>query len=335
MSNVSNPSGPVNPLNPQQPTGPIKPGSDKFQELMKVDPSSERQKKKKKRQTETEEENKAKLQAGPAQVDRLASTKRAEKYPKIQKTGESEKKQTKHGKRSEETPTELAREEAAALGQKKQIQPLEISKNEDEIEDNKEVKQTTASGIQAHTELEKTFEEEAEISQKEEIGENFKNFIGDKEKSKKENIQQPTSSPSTTVLGPLFLPPPTATPPAYSLLSPEALALFEKMVSIISILKDNGITETTLHLDTPEFADSQFYGAQIVIREYSTAPLTYNIELLGNPLAAELFQKKLPILRSAFDDPKYRFRINRLESSISQEPYSRVERKEESPDHSN
>ncbi|MGH2613486.1 MAG: hypothetical protein ACRDFB_10630, partial [Rhabdochlamydiaceae bacterium] len=175
-------------------------------------------------------------------------------------------------------------------------------------------------------------EEEAEIVQKEDVAENFKKAVAHKEESKKETEQQISNAPSTTTLGPLFLSPAATTTPAYALLDPQTLALFEKMISVISILKDSGITETTLHLSTPEFANSQFYGAQIIIREYSTAPLAYNIEFFGNPLAAETFRKNLPLLRSAFNDPKYRFRINRLESSISQEDHPRVERKKESSD---
>ena len=99
------------------------------------------------------------------------------------------------------------------------------------------------------------------------------------------------------------------------------------MISVISILKDSGVTETTIHLISPEFANSQLFGSQVIIREYSTAPLVYNIEFMGNPQAARLFQKNLNQLRSAFNDPKYRFRVNRLEASISNEEYRRVERK--------
>jgi len=116
------------------------------------------------------------------------------------------------------------------------------------------------------------------------------------------------------------------------MMSNQTLALFEKMISMISIMKDSGMTETTIHLNTAEFANSQYYGAQIIIREYSSAPLTYNIELLGNPMAAELFRKNLGLLRSAFDDPKLRYRVHRLDASISKEPFPRVERKEESED---
>ncbi len=194
------------------------------------------------------------------------------------------------------------------------------------------MKEASATSAQLQKDLDKIFEEEEQVEQKEEVAEEFKKVVSRKEESKKESVQQPSTGPSTTVLGPSFLAPASQVAPAYSLLSADALALFEKMVSVISILKDSGVTETTLHLTSPEFANSQFYGAQIIIREYSSAPLTYNIEFLGNPLATEQFRKNLTTLRSAFDDPKYRFRVHRLESSISNEPYPRVERKKGSED---
>lgn len=330
MTNPANPTGPVNPVNQGRSAEPVKPGSDKFKDLMKIDSSAEKQKKKKKRSEETSEEEKAQLPAGPAASEKEAeSVKKAQKYPKIQKIGESEKKQTKHEKRSEETTSELAREEAAATTQapKKPVQALEITQSAQE----ETVAKTSDYTAEIQKELEHAIEEEEQAVQEEkEVEQTFKKIATRKEEPKKAAAQQPPGAPSSTTLGPLFLSPATPTAPAYSLLDAQTLALFEKMVSVITILKDSGITETTINLNTPEFANSQFYGAQIIIREYSTAPLTYNIELLGNPLAADLFQKNLTKLRSAFDDPKLRFRVNRLDSSISKEPHPRVERKKES-----
>lgn len=328
MSSVSNPTGPVNPNDPQKQTGPVRPGTDKFKDLMKIDSNAEKQKKKKKRSQEAEEEQKAKLQAGPAEPDKTATSKKAEKYPKIQKIGESEKQQTRHGKRPEETTTELAREEAAALAQKKMNPPLEFIQAEKTDKDKDEMTKISIAASQTHKEIEQIFEEEEQLIEKELDIDTFKTVASKKEESKKDLTPVTSAAPSTP-LGPLFLSPTTSAPPAYALLDTQALALFEKMASVITILKETGVTETTIHLISPEFNGSQLYGAQVVIREYSTAPLSYNIEFMGNPLAAQLFQKNLPQLRNAFNDPKYRFRINRLESSISKEDYRRVERKEE------
>ncbi len=327
MTDPANPTGPVNPANQGRSAEPVKPGTDKFKDLMKIDSNAEKQKKKKKRSEEAKEERKAEIQAGPASPSRPADkTKKTQKYPKIQKIGESEKKQTQHQKRSEETPAEMASEEAAAAAPtpKQPVQPLEIPKGDKAIEEEKI--QTSASyAAEAQKDLEEIIEqEELTVQEEQEISEAFKKVATRKEEPQKAAAQELTSAPATT-LGPLFLSPATQAAPAYALLDAQTLALFEKMVSLISILKDTGVTETTLHLNTPEFANSPYYGAQIIIREYSTAPLTYNIELIGNPLAADLFRRNLPILRSAFDDPKLRFRVHRLDTSIERP----VERKEE------
>lgn len=320
MNNVD----PLRPVNPDKSTEPVRPGTDKFKDMMKIDPNAEKQKKNKKRSQESREESKARLQSGPAEPGRHITTKKTERYPKIQKIGESEKKQTKHGKRSEETATELAREEAAALVQKKSVQPLEIPPSGEPVSE-EEIAEATAAAAQAQKDLEHVLDEEKQATQKEEVAQEYKKAAVKKEETKAG--EKPQITPSTT-LGPLFLAPASATAPAYSLLDAQTLALFEKMVSVLSILKESGVTETTIHLGA-EFANSQYAGAQITIREYSTAPLTYNIEFFGNPLAADAFRKNLGTLRSAFNDPKYRFRVHRLESSISKQPFPRVERKKD------
>lgn len=328
MTNPANPTGPVNPANQNRSSEPVKPGTDKFKDLMKIDSSPEKQKKKKKQSEESKEEQKAKIQAGPASPTRpVEKMKKTQKHPKVQKVGESEKKQTQHHKRSEETPSEMASEEVAAASStpKQPVQPLEIPKGDKAIEEEKR-EATVSYAAEAQKELEELIEEEElTVQEEQEISESFKKVATRKEEPQKAAAQEATAGPTST-LGPLFLSPATQAPPVYALFDAQTLALFEKMVSLISILKDTGVTETTLHLNTPEFANSQYYGAQIIIREYSTAPLTYNIEFIGNPLAADLFRRNLPTLRSAFDDPKLRFRIHRLDTSIERPS----ERKEES-----
>jgi hypothetical protein len=71
----------------------------------------------------------------------------------------------------------------------------------------------------------------------------------------RKQVKKETTAPSTlapppasSTLGPLFIAPPPQTAPAYTLLSGEMLALFEKMVSQIFIMQANGINETTIHL---------------------------------------------------------------------------------------
>lgn len=305
MSNVSNPSGPVGPLNPHRPAEPAKPGTKEFKDLMKVKGSPEKQKKHKKR---SEEDPKQKISAGPASPDKeVKEAKKTKEYATVEKIGESDKKQKKEQKRPEEKVTELAREEAAALAQKKPVQPMEVSK----IGESKEEAKIDITSQQIK-DVQKNIEEEEQIVEKEEIAEKFEKAVLKKQEPKKETPSQPPGALSSTTLGPLFLAPAAAAPPAYALMSGQTLQLFEKMIAMISIMQDSGMSETTIHLD------SHYYGAQIIIREYSSAPLTYNIELVGNPMAVALFRKNLNLLRSAFDDPKLRYRVHRLDASLDQ-----------------
>lgn len=335
MSNVSNPSGPVNPTNSGRSSEPIKPGTDKFKDLMKIDSSDEKQKKRNKQSSESEEENKAKLQVNLASKNRpLSSTKKTEKFPKVRKAPESDKKQPHHQKRAEETtPAEPEEAISAATAQKKPFEPIESLEGVETLKEEATIKQE--SSAQLHRDLEELLKEDQQIVQKEVVAENYQQASAHVEKKKKEETNPTTAqpaAPTSSSLGPSFLMPTTEVPPAYALLSSEAFALFEKMVSLITVLHDSGLTETVIHLNTQEFANSPFMGSQIVIREYSTAPLAYNIELIGNPLAANLFTKNISLLRNAFEEGKYRFRINRLESSISKEGPDRVERKKGSAD---
>ena len=120
------------------------------------------------------------------------------------------------------------------------------------------------------------------------------------------------------------LPPaPEITPPpapvetsSYAHLSPAVLALFERIAGVMTVMTQSGVTETTVSLTSDQFKSSHFFGAEIVIREYSTAPKQFNIEVRGNEEAVAQFQANIPNLESAFRTGKYNFGIHRLETSI-------------------
>jgi hypothetical protein len=105
------------------------------------------------------------------------------------------------------------------------------------------------------------------------------------------------------------------------------------MVSQIFIMQANGINETTIHLNTPEFASSMFAGAQIVIKEYSTAPLAFNIEFLGSPQNSLYFEQNIATLRAAFASEDRKYTINRIESRLlSKQEKPLFHRKEKTSD---
>ena len=98
-------------------------------------------------------------------------------------------------------------------------------------------------------------------------------------------------------------------------MSSQVFDLFERMVGVLMIMTDSRMTETVITLNTPHFASSVFYGAQITIQEYTSAPKIFNIQLSGNPESVALFEENADDLMAAFQHGNYNFRVNRLETS--------------------
>jgi hypothetical protein len=310
MADVTKIPGPV-PNEPNRESREVKPGTDKFKDLMKIDKSGEREKKKKKRQQETEEDNKADLRTGSATPDKVSDTKKAEQFQKIQKVGESEKRQSMAQKRAEESA--VTDEAAAAQINQKKIEDINL----DQVESATLKKNASAPPSYAgQIDQKEVVEEKIEAVEKEEQEET----LTIRRQVKKDNAA-PSSLAATsasTTLGPLFIAPAPLTAPAYTLLNGQMLELFEKMISQIFIMQANGINETTIHLNTPEFASSMFSGAQIIIKEYSTAPLAFNIEFLGSPQNSLFFEQNIASLRAAFSSEDRKYSINRIESRLFQ-----------------
>lgn len=110
-------------------------------------------------------------------------------------------------------------------------------------------------------------------------------------------------------------------PPAYTTMNTQVLDLFERMAGVMTVMTDSKMTETVITLNSPHFASSVFYGTQIIIREYASAPKAFNIQLNGNPEAVALFQENVDDLMAAFQYGNYPFRVNRLEPGyLSERP---------------
>ncbi|HKZ00289.1 MAG TPA: hypothetical protein VJ112_03885, partial [Rhabdochlamydiaceae bacterium] len=101
------------------------------------------------------------------------------------------------------------------------------------------------------------------------------------------------------------------------------------MVGVITVMSSSGVTETVITLNSPQFASSVFFGAQIIIQEYSTAPKAFNIQLNGNPQALDIFQGNADDLMAAFQYGNYNFKINRLDTGLLREPQHLIQRKED------
>lgn len=127
----------------------------------------------------------------------------------------------------------------------------------------------------------------------------------------------PLEMPGAPVaFAPEIAPPPPSEVTPYAQLSPTVLALFERIAGVMTVMTQSGVTETTVSLTSASFKSSVFYGAEIVIREYSTAPKQFNVEVRGSEEAVAQFQANIPYIESSFRTGNYNFGIHRLETSI-------------------
>ncbi|MES2345625.1 MAG: hypothetical protein V4494_06800 [Chlamydiota bacterium] len=109
---------------------------------------------------------------------------------------------------------------------------------------------------------------------------------------------------------------PEEPPPAYTHLHPDVMDVFERMIGALVYLDQAGVKETTITIMSSEEKPSIFNGTQITIREYSTAPKQFNVELSGAPKAVELFQAHKKDIMDAFDAMPYTFKVNNIETSL-------------------
>lgn len=102
--------------------------------------------------------------------------------------------------------------------------------------------------------------------------------------------------------------------PSYAHLNPQIQEMFDRMVGVMTVMTQSGMTETTFTLNSPQFASSVFFGTQIIIQEFSTAPQAFNIQINGTPQAVGLIQNSADDLMAAFQAGNYGFRVNRFET---------------------
>lgn len=147
--------------------------------------------------------------------------------------------------------------------------------------------------------------------------------VEESEKAKEKEIKEaeaalgPTSGMPEGMGAQVVTPPPLAPLSPYSNLDAQVRELFDRMVGVMTVMNMSGMTETTITLNAPQFASSVFFGTQIIIQEFSTAPQAFNIQLNGPPRAIALLQGNnmaaVDDLMAAFQAGNYNFRVNRLE----------------------
>ena len=116
----------------------------------------------------------------------------------------------------------------------------------------------------------------------------------------------------------------------YTTLTADVEALYERMASAMIVMCSSRETETTLFLDNPHFASSQFFGSKITIREFSTAPKAFNIEIASTPNAIACLEAGKQDLLSAFQNGRFNFSVNRIDTHVQSEERPVLHRKESS-----
>ncbi len=91
-------------------------------------------------------------------------------------------------------------------------------------------------------------------------------------------------------------------------LPPEIEVLFEKMASAMIVMCSPGETETTIYLDN---------GTRVTIREFSTAPKAFNVEIASHHThALATIDAHKQELLSAFHEGNFNFSIHRFETQL-------------------
>ena len=124
-----------------------------------------------------------------------------------------------------------------------------------------------------------------------------------KKKEEEKEDYVPLATPAQIMTPPLLQ---TETP-VYATLPSQVYELFEKMIGLMMIQEYKGVSITTIKLSMP---GSVFNGCEIKLEHYDTAPHAFNIQLLGNPDAVELFNANFDGLVNSFKQTKYSFQAN-------------------------
>jgi hypothetical protein len=150
--------------------------------------------------------------------------------------------------------------------------------------------------------------------------------LGDKQDSKDKDHSSDQGTDDTTV-GQTAAPASTTGIEALQLspfanMPKDVFELFEKMVGLMTMQKDDGKSTVTITLN---MKGSVFNKCQVVLEHFDTAPHAFNVQFLGNPEGVEKFAKNLQGLTSAIAESKLTFSINLLPPKLSKNYAGRIE----------
>ncbi len=106
-------------------------------------------------------------------------------------------------------------------------------------------------------------------------------------------------------------------------LSAVSRELIEKLVDAIILESKNGISTTTVMIET-ENPNSMFNGTTVMINHYDTAPHSFHIQLSGSPEAMNELSPYLPSLHTQLTERLDGFVIDLLPPALSQDKPTKV-----------
>ena len=150
---------------------------------------------------------------------------------------------------------------------------------------------------------------------------------GNKKKQDAEAIEAAQGTIEPTGQVPLMGVAPVAStaPTPYSTLSPQLRELFDKMVGMITVQSQTGVTTTTVTVNMP---NSPLQGVQIVLQQFDTARHSFNIQLEGTPEQLNFLSSNVSDLAAAFAGGKYAFSANILPPQLISKSPHLIKRKE-------
>ena len=155
--------------------------------------------------------------------------------------------------------------------------------------------------------------------------------IKEKHESKETDFPEATSSTASIPLPSPEVPvspTPTSDAPVYTKLSSEMYELLETMSGVILIEKNDTKTSTTVTLNMP---NTVFNGSKLVLDQYSTAPMIYNVQLLGSPEAVKVFSENLSSLSQSFQAMQYNFEVKLLQPILMTKSQKHLIRRKSGP----
>lgn len=106
-------------------------------------------------------------------------------------------------------------------------------------------------------------------------------------------------------------------------------AVIEQATQGITHLLAEKMRETSLMLTGPLFAGTPLEGTKIIVREYSTAPLAFNIHFACHPDALAHLQPHLKKLSSFFQNRRYPFSVHSIDADLGDGIPPPIEKDEE------